>query len=272
MKKETQPILYTYDSGIPGPTVVISAGVHGDEIGGVMALEYAQENFTIKKGVVHYLVVNPPAIEEGRRLININRICARDISGETYEYRNAAIIMNLLDTADMLLDLHAFSDPLGDAFVITVTRDVGKVHMLPYNRIVSGLHNHARGSLDAYMHDQNKIGITVELGWLAEYEACKEKGIESIRSFLQHHGMMVGESNNYDQMHYFAYDIHIKKDASFAFEGTYKNFDEIKKDALIAMDGSSEVRADRDMAIIFPFVDTPIGSETFFYTEKRALG
>jgi len=127
MKKETQPILYTYDSGIPGPTVVISAGVHGDEIGGVMALEYAQENFTIKKGVVHYLVVNPPAIEEGRRLININRICARDISGETYEYRNAAIIMNLLDTADMLLDLHAFSDPLGDAFVITVTRDVGKV-------------------------------------------------------------------------------------------------------------------------------------------------
>ena len=99
----------------PGPRLVVTAGVHGDEFEGVRAVadvcsELATED--LLGTLVLVPVVNVPAFNAGTRTspldgINLNRICPGDSSGTVSERLAHTLFTQVIAGADALVDLHS---------------------------------------------------------------------------------------------------------------------------------------------------------------------
>lgn len=109
-----QTPLHTLHSTVPGPTVVVLSGVHGDELAGPLAADEL-----VKRGVIRHgtLIVvprcNPPALQRGTRLTpeskypNLNRNFPRE-AGIPPRGMMAETLWALLEATKpaLLLDLH----------------------------------------------------------------------------------------------------------------------------------------------------------------------
>ncbi|MEU3092787.1 succinylglutamate desuccinylase/aspartoacylase domain-containing protein [Streptomyces massasporeus] len=99
----------------PGPRVVITAGVHGGEfppIDAVVRLADGLEPSEVHGQVIICPVANPPAVYQGRLNIspvdgvNLNRVFPGDPAGGPTERLAAWLFANLIDGADVYIDLH----------------------------------------------------------------------------------------------------------------------------------------------------------------------
>jgi uncharacterized protein len=102
---------YVFDSQEPGPVVLLEAGVHGDEIAGVYALEELLPRIKIYSGKLIVLPrMNPPAIQINRRYFNtdMNRIFPGRPSANLYEYQLAWEIYHMMqkERVEYALTLH----------------------------------------------------------------------------------------------------------------------------------------------------------------------
>ena len=102
---------YVFDSHEPGPVVLLEAGVHGDEIAGVYALEEILPRIKVYSGKLIILPrMNPPAIQINRRYFNLdmNRIFPGLPSADRYEYQLAWEIYHMLqkEGVEYALTLH----------------------------------------------------------------------------------------------------------------------------------------------------------------------
>jgi predicted deacylase len=100
------------DAGVSGPTVLITAGVHGDEYEPMLAvtkLTQALQNKLVCGKVVLVPVVNKSAYNEGSRVgadgLDLARACPGNINGTVTE-KYAAEISELIRQADYYIDLH----------------------------------------------------------------------------------------------------------------------------------------------------------------------
>ena len=97
----TVPI-YVFESEHPGPTALIQAGIHGDEIAGVHALqEMIEEEFRPTHGKLLICpVMNPRAYRARQRAapggLDLNRCFPGDANAEAYELRLARRFMDLI--------------------------------------------------------------------------------------------------------------------------------------------------------------------------------
>src|SRR6185369_17926132 len=114
------PEVIELSSGKPGPSLAILAGVHGNELAGVYALQELLPTLKPTRGKVYVAFANPPAIEANTRMLNknLNRCFVADNHGTTPEDERARELMKMLDKCDALLDLHMFYDDDGVPFVI----------------------------------------------------------------------------------------------------------------------------------------------------------
>jgi uncharacterized protein len=90
---------HVFDSGEPGPVVMLEAGVHGDEVAGVYALDEIIPKIKVYSGKLLILPrMNPPALRINRRYYNtdMNRVFPGLQAGPTYEYHLAWEIYHLL--------------------------------------------------------------------------------------------------------------------------------------------------------------------------------
>jgi len=93
---------YVFDAPQPGPTALMQAGIHGDEVAGVHALqELLEEGLRPDRGrLIVVPVMNPPAYRARQRAtpggLDLNRHFPGDPSGERYEQRLAATFMALV--------------------------------------------------------------------------------------------------------------------------------------------------------------------------------
>ena len=90
---------YIFDSKEPGPVVLLEAGVHGDEVAGVYALEEILPKIKVYSGKLIILPrMNPPALQISRRYFNMdmNRIFPGLPSAYPYEYQLAWEIYHML--------------------------------------------------------------------------------------------------------------------------------------------------------------------------------
>jgi len=100
--------VYTIEGKEPGPIVLIVGGIHGDEVSTIEAAdEYTKAK--IEKGTL--IVVpraNRPAIDKNVRLVNkdMNRVFFDQGAEDLYEYKIAAKIKELVEKADLVLNLH----------------------------------------------------------------------------------------------------------------------------------------------------------------------
>jgi len=93
-----QTVYYTYDSGQPGPRVLVQAGIHGDEVAGVYALEQILPRLQVRSGLLIVLPrMNPPALAINRRFfhLDLNRVFPGLPVADPYEYGLARELFNL---------------------------------------------------------------------------------------------------------------------------------------------------------------------------------
>ncbi len=155
------PYVYTFDSGKPGPHVMINALTHGNEICGAIAVkELLDLGVRPYRGKLTLAFANVAAFErfnhdnpDASRFVDqdFNRVWKEDVlddtSNDSIELRRAREMRPVIDTVDMLLDIHSMhersdplllSGPLNKG--ITLARQLG----IPGNIIVDEGHSEGR--------------------------------------------------------------------------------------------------------------------------------
>jgi predicted deacylase len=120
----------TYTGQGPGPRLIVTGAVHGNEtagtqgIGRVMARLDSGELAILNGSVTFVPVVNPLAYAKGERAgdRNLNRNLFPKADPQDFEDRVANWLCPLLAAHDVLLDLHSFNSP-GEPFVMVGPRD-----------------------------------------------------------------------------------------------------------------------------------------------------
>ena len=95
----------------PGPVVIVEAGIHGDEVAGVHALDNLLPRLRVTRGEVIVLPrMNIRAVEAGTRSINrdLNMVFPGDADGSPFELPLAASLFEWVgeQEADVVLTLH----------------------------------------------------------------------------------------------------------------------------------------------------------------------
>lgn len=253
------------DSGKPGKTVAIFAGIHGNEMAGVMALKKVRRDLKLKSGRAYLIIANPPAIKEKTRFItkNLNRCFKPDNNGRTWEDKRARELMKILDQSDALLDLHGYNGPEDGPFVICDPLAFDIARKLDFDVITTGWTSLGAGATDSYMSNLNKPALCLECGSNDRPEDYSNLAERSIYQFLQHFDLVestypnVTKSRRYIRIK----RMIIKQTDDLSFDRKYKNFDPLTEGKIFARDGLNEYKAGRNECIIFPRANQIIGHE-----------
>lgn len=256
----------------PGKTVAIFAGVHGNELAPVRALDELIKTVNVRAGVVYFIYANPAAMSQQVRFINknLNRCFLAGNQEKTSEDYRARELMAVLDKCEALLDLHTFNDPQGDPFVICETNALKIAARLDVG-IVSTCWSVAEpGGTDAYMFSQDKIGLCLECGPIGQLLPAFKLAVESTFQFLQYFGCVeqLKPIVRRPQKLIVAQSSVLKKSKDFKFTKPWKSFDRLASGEVFARDGDIEYIAKSNECIIFPRPDAPIGSEVFAIGEE----
>src|SRR5687767_6478471 len=116
--------VHALDSGKPGPSVMVQALTHGNELCGAVALDYLfHQKIAPAKGKLILAFANVAAFErfdvgdpDRSRYIDedYNRVWADEVIGgkrDSAELRRARELRPFVDAADFLLDLHSMHEP-----------------------------------------------------------------------------------------------------------------------------------------------------------------
>jgi predicted deacylase len=118
------PYLYSFDSGHPGPHVMINALTHGNEIAGAITVaDLLKRQLRPRKGKLTLAFANVAAFErftlqspDASRYVDqdFNRVWTEtlldDRSKKSTELTRARAIRPVVDTVDLLLDLHSMHE------------------------------------------------------------------------------------------------------------------------------------------------------------------
>jgi predicted deacylase len=139
------PYVTCMDSGKPGPHAWIQALTHGNEICGALALDWLfKQNIQVKRGKLSLAFANVEAFARfDPSNPNVSRYCDEDFNRvwsddalnsarDSVELRRARAMVNGIDSADYLLDIHSMHDPCRPIMVcgtsaksVAFARDIG---------------------------------------------------------------------------------------------------------------------------------------------------
>ena len=123
--------VHEIDSGRPGPTVMVQALTHGNEICGALALRWLFEQLPLPllHGRLILAFANvaaferfDPAAPHGSRCVDedLNRVWADEVLDgprDSVELRRARELRPFVDRADLMLDIHSMSEPCAPLMV-----------------------------------------------------------------------------------------------------------------------------------------------------------
>src|ERR1700722_19452562 len=106
---------HSFDSGKPGPALLVLGALHGNGVAGTVALNeliaaLERRQLILQKGKLTLIpVANPAAYARRKRLIdvNLNRVFTPNPAPRNDEERAAQEIMPYIDACDVLLDIHS---------------------------------------------------------------------------------------------------------------------------------------------------------------------
>jgi predicted deacylase len=118
------PYVHTFDSGVPGPHVMVNALTHGNEVCGAIAVKDLLDlgvrprrgKLTLAFANVDAYLKFDPENPDASRFVeqDFNRVWTSaildDLSRDTSELRRARQMRPLVDTVDFLLDLHSMHE------------------------------------------------------------------------------------------------------------------------------------------------------------------
>ena len=281
--------VHRFESGKPGPHVLINALTHGNEICGMVAATHLLDTGVRPLiGTLTISFANVAAYEsfdqsrpfESRQLVhNLNRVwSAAELDGtaESPELNRARVLRPVVAAADHILDIHSTSQDVQPFWVYPayprnaeVALAIGNppVHLVMPSGLGSGtpLIQHGR-------HGQalgDGVALVVECGQHFRQSAA-DVATAAALDFLAHFGLVEaapGRPAPGAQRRYELLETCMVRTPDFAFTRSIEGFEVFAKDELIATDGTQEIRAlCDDCTVMMPTREPIVGREAVYLT------
>ncbi len=266
----------TFDSGEPGSHVMINALTHGNEVCGAHALRFLFENNVRPvRGRLTFSFANVAAYQRfdasapfDSRFVDedFNRLwdeAVLDGDSDSVELTRAREMRPLLDTVDMLLDLHSTSLPNAPMLLAGTTSqglDLARAIGFPAQVVIDAGHASGRRMRDYKSFGDPKspkASLLVECGQHFE-KAAAAVAIETALRFLDHCQMagpsiadlLPGHQPPRQIVTEITEVITIESE-NFTFERDFEGFEVVPHSgALIARDGETEYRTPYDNCVM----------------------
>ncbi len=291
--------VHRFESGQPGPHVLINALTHGNEICGMVAATYLlDQGVRPKIGTLTISFAHVEAYEAFRQddpfanrqiVHNLNRIWSDEwLDGpqDSPELRRARILRPVVAVADHILDIHSTSEDVvpfwvypdyprnGDAALAIGALGRVTTHLVMPSGLGSGtpLIQHGRhGQADS----NAGVAMVVECGQHFK-QAAADVATATALDFLAHFGLIdapePAPARPAPQRRLALLQTRMVQTPEFRFARSLKGFDVFAKDELIATDGDAgEIRAPCDDCTIMMPARVPIvGREAVYLTQPMA--
>lgn len=283
--------VHRFESGKPGPHVLVNALTHGNEICGMVAATHLLDTGVRPKiGTLTVSFANMEAYNafdidnpyDNRQLVhNLNRIWSPewlDGSEQSPELRRARELRPVLDAADYVLDIHSTRAPVQPFWVYpemdrntALAAAVGAPAVqlvMPAGRFPgTGVLNYGRHGDPA----SNSGGaLVVECGQHFAQSAATLATDVTLR-FLAHLGLIDAPANSAPAapaQPFRLLEVHMVKSEDFTFTRPLLGFEVFNQGELIAINAGEEIRSPCDNCTIFMPTRMPIvGREAVYLTE-----
>jgi uncharacterized protein len=184
----------------PGPTVGITAAIHGDELPGVEVCRRvveAAKQLDLAGRLVVIPVCNPPAFEAFTRntptdMLNLNRVFPGTADSWLSELIARALVGYLEPRLDALLDLHAGgAAPTVDYVYINTDQELSRAFLFPTMYRASGTGPSYSGTLTGVFRE--KPIVVAEIGGGGQLDPIYlQRGFEGVMNALRHLGVLSG--------------------------------------------------------------------------------
>lgn len=281
--------VHRFESGKPGPHVLINALTHGNEICGMVAATHLLDTgvrplvgtLTISfANVAAYESFDPARPFESRQLVhNLNRIwSAAELDGSAHspELARARALRPVVAAADHILDIHSTSQDVEPFWVypayprnMQAAMALGRppVHLLMPSGLGSGtpLIQHGRHGLA----EGQGVALVVECGQHFRQSAADMATAVAL-DFLAHFGLVEPVADRpapAAQRRYELLETCMVRTADFRFTRPVRGFEVFAQGELIATDGPHEIRALCDRCtILMPTREPIMGREAVYLT------
>ena len=275
--------VHRFESGKPGPHVLVNALTHGNEFCGMTAATHLLDDAVRPRvgtltvsfaNVAAYESFDPARPFESRQLVhNLNRIWSPawlDGTEHSPELRRARELRPVVAAADHILDIHSTSqavqpfwvypqfDRNGAAALAIGARGQPSVHLVMPQGLGSGtpliqhgLHGTAAAS---------GVALVAECGQHF-LRATGLLAIEVALDFLAHFGLIdraAGTTAGTPQRRFRLLKTHVIQTPDFRFTRPLVGFETFAKGELIATDGADEIHAPCDSCTVLMPARTPI--------------
>ncbi len=282
--------VHRFDSGKPGPHVLVNALTHGNEICGMVAATHLLDSGVRPRlGTLTISFANVAAYEsfdieepfKSRLLVhNLNRIWSAEElegTGDSPELRRARELRAIVTQADHILDIHSTAQDVEPFWVYPdyprnaeVALAVGRppIHLVMPKGLGSGvpLIQHGKhGQRDS----QAGAAVVVECGQHF-LKSAADLATQVALEFVAHYGLIDRPAANAapaQQRRFELLETHVIKSTDFHFIKPVVGFEVFARGELIAVNGPEEIRAPVDNCTIFmPSREATIGKEACYLT------
>lgn len=282
--------VHRFDSGKPGPHVLINALTHGNEICGMVAATHLLDNGVRPKvGTLTVSFANVEAYNAfdrdrpfaNRQLVhNLNRIWSAemlDSDEQSPELRRARELRPVIADAQHILDIHSTSSDV-DPFWVYMPFDRNTemasalaspaIHLLLPGGLTTGT------GLMQYAHHGTADGpgasVVVECGQHFK-RAAADLATRVTLGFLTHFGLIepIGDqaTSKPPQRRFELLETHVIKSKDFAFTRPLVGLETFAKGELVAQNGDEDIIAPCDNCTVFmPTREPIVGREAVYLT------
>ena len=281
--------VHRFESGQPGPHVLINALTHGNEICGMVATTHLLDTgvrprigtLTISfANVAAYSSFDPTRPFESRQLVhNLNRIWSAgelDGTAASPELDRARALRPVVAAADHILDIHSTSQDVQPFWVYPayprnaqVALAIGSppVHLVMPSGLGSGtplIQNGRHG-----LAESDGVALVVECGQHFRQSAADVATAVAL-DFLAHFGLVEAAANRPapgPQRRYELLETCMVRTPDFRFTRPVQGFEVFAQGELIATDGPHEIRAlCDDCTVMMPTREPIVGREAVYLT------
>jgi predicted deacylase len=268
--------VHRFESGKPGPHVLVNALTHGNEICGMVAATHLLDTGVRPKiGTLTVSFANVAAYEsfdkarpfDSRQLVhNLNRIWSDawlDGSEQSPELKRARELRPVVAAADHILDIHSTSQDVDPFWVYQgfprnaeVALAIGRpsIHLVMPNGMSSGtpLIQHGRHGIAG---SDAGASLVAECGGHFR-QSSADMATKVTLDFLAHFGLIEqgatpGEPKA-PQRRYELLEIYVMRTPEYRFARPVVGFETFRKGELVATDGDYELRAPEDCTLLMP--------------------
>ncbi len=286
----------------PGPTLIFTAGIHGNEPSGIFALQQVLEELKEKNtpihGTIYALSGNLTALEEGTRYHHqdLNRIWTsdrmhkindgvfneddKDILQQLDIYSTLSTILKKESGPFYFMDLHTTSSETIPFLTVNdslLNRAFTKQYPIP---IVLGIEEYLEGPLLSYINELGYVAFGFEGGQHDDLSSIENHiafiylsllYTESIAidtfNFQKYHDILAKTSVDTQDIFEIYFHYKIKEEEIFKMNPGFLNFQHINKGQELAKSNGSIVYAEKSGRMLMPQYQNQ-GNDGFFSIRK----